>query len=67
MDVQFKFNHPFDLGLNTEKSDYIMFQLNETYPWDQILVAPSGRILSGKTLQEKSRARIELQFDYEDS
>ena len=66
MDVQFKFNHPFDLGLNTEKSDYVMLQFNESYPWNQIL-APTVVIPSGKTLQEKARARIELTFDYEDS
>ena len=37
IDLQMKFNEPFDLGLNTEKSDYLTFFFNETYDFKTLL------------------------------
>ena len=36
VDLAFKFEDPFDYGLNTGKSDYVQMYLNETYPWLEI-------------------------------
>ena len=64
VDVRFKFDEPFRLGLNTEKSDYLVVALNSSYPWTQAMtIEPS--VLEGKELQQEARARIELTFDYE--
>lgn len=37
VDLAFKFESPFDLGLNTAKSDHVQMYLNETYPWLELL------------------------------
>ena len=37
IDVRFKFDEPFRLGLNTEKSDYLIVALNDSYPWTEIM------------------------------
>lgn len=37
IDVKFKFDEPFRLGLNTEKSDYLIVALNNSYPWTEIM------------------------------
>ena len=33
IDLMVDFEEPFDLGLNTGKSDYLMVFLNASYPW----------------------------------
>mmetsp|Transcript_35702 Transcript_35702/g.46972 ORF Transcript_35702/g.46972 Transcript_35702/m.46972 type:complete len:97 (-) Transcript_35702:2190-2480(-) len=48
VDVHFRFDEPFRLGLNTEKSDYIIMNLNESYPWQEVITPLSGAII-GKT------------------
>lgn len=66
IDVHFRFDEPFRLGLNTAKSDYVVLELNQTYPWYSIIEKDKLVIPDGKsTLQKKARARIELTFDYE--
>lgn len=75
MDLAFKFEDPFELGLNIEKSDFVLFFFNETIDWSQVLEVPllrdlqssTGRLYEGKELQMTARARIELTFDYENS
>ena len=49
LNVQYKFNIPFDLGLNTGKSDYVMLTMNESYPWTEVL-SPMVVIPKDKTL-----------------
>ena len=38
MDLALKFEDPNELGLNVEKSDFLMFFVNETYPWSEIII-----------------------------
>lgn len=64
VDASFKFDRPNELGLNTEKSDFILFTLNSSYPWNKVLSA-DARMLEDKPLQTKMRSRIELTFDYD--
>ena len=49
VDVAFKFESPFELGLNTEKSDHIVFYMNESYPFlellDEFVDVPEGKDL----------------------
>ena len=70
VDMAFKFDDPNVLGLNTKKSDHLMFFFNESYPWMDLLEEDSRRELqsseSSKPLQTVARARIELTFDYQD-
>ena len=35
--MAFKFESPFELGLNTEKSDHIVFYMNESYSFSELL------------------------------
>jgi len=66
VDLAFKFEDPNILGLNTGKSDYVMFFVNQSYPWSDIFTEEDQ--LTGeellKPLQTRARARIELTIDY---
>ena len=66
VDLAFKFEQPFELGLITQEADYIVFYFNESYPWSDLL-EPSVRMLQDKDLQRAARARIELTFDAENT
>ena len=45
IDVQFKLDRPNEVGLNTEKSDYIIMQLNPSFPWSDLLASSLQRQL----------------------
>lgn len=68
------FEDPFSLGLNLDKSDFIYFFVNETYPWSTNILQVQQRrnlqangMVMGKPLQTAARSRIELTFDYSNS
>ena len=64
VDLAFKFDEPFELGLITEESDHIVFFFNESYPFSELLES-SARMLQDQDLQKAARARVELTFDKE--
>ena len=45
IDVQFKLDRPNEVGLNTEKSDYIIMQLKPSFPWSDLLASSAQRQL----------------------